>query len=140
MSASRLGAGRSPLVKSAWRPATLWGPVAVYMLVIFLASSRHEVRLPRGMTDKQVHSLGYLGLGVTVTRAFIGGLGAPVSIAHGLAAVALTAGYGATDEWHQSFVSGRTSEVADLQADTVGAMLGAAGCWLWGIIRSRSTT
>ena len=31
--------------------------------------------------------------------------------------------YGMSDEWHQSFVPGRMSDVADWAADTVGAML-----------------
>ena len=128
---------RSPGAK---RRMALWGPVAAYMLTIFILSSRTDVPLPRGLTDKQGHSLGYLGLGATVTRACIGGLGAPVSLSRGLAAMALTIAYGASDEWHQSFVPGRTADRADLRADATGAILGTAACWLWGIIRSRSTT
>ena len=31
--------------------------------------------------------------------------------------------YGVSDEWHQSFVPGRMSDIADWAADTVGAML-----------------
>ena len=31
--------------------------------------------------------------------------------------------YGATDEWHQSFVPGRDADVRDLVADAVGAAL-----------------
>jgi VanZ family protein len=92
------------------------------------------------MTDKQGHSLGYLGLGATVTRALTGGFGAQVSAAHGLAAIALTTAYGMSDEWHQSFVPGRTADITDLRADATGAILGTGVCWLWGIIRSRSTT
>ena len=133
MSAARLAAG-------ARRRAALWGPVAIYMLAIFLLSSRADAPLPEGMTDKQGHSLGYLGLAVTVARAFTGGLGAPVSVSHGLAAIAVTTAYGVSDEWHQSFVPGRTADVADLRADATGAIVGTAVCWLWGIIRSRSTT
>jgi len=124
----------------ATRRVALWGPVAVYMLAIFILSSQSDVPLPRGLTDKQGHSLGYLGLGITVTRACIGGLGAPVSLSRGLAAVALSVAYGATDEWHQSFVPGRTADLTDLRADATGAFLGTAACWLWGIIRSRSIT
>ena len=122
------------------RRVALWGPVAIYMLAIFILSSQSDVPLPHGLTDKQGHSLGYLGLGMTVTRACIGGLGAPVSLSRGLAAVALSVAYGATDEWHQSFVPGRTADLTDLRADATGALLGTAACWLWGIIRSRSIT
>ena len=124
----------------AKRGVVLWGPVAVYMLAIFILSSQSDVPLPHGLTDKQGHSLGYLGFGVTVTRACIGGLGAPVSLSQGLGAIALTVAYGVSDEWHQSFVPGRTADLADLRADATGAFLGTAACWLWGIIRSRSIT
>ena len=134
-------ATRAPrLTTGAKRRMALWGPVAVYVLAIFILSSQADVPLPRGLTDKQGHSLGYLGLGITVTRACIGGLGAPVSLSRGLAAVALSVAYGATDEWHQSFVPGRTADLTDLRADATGAFLGTAACWLWGIIRSRSIT
>jgi VanZ family protein len=34
--------------------------------------------------------------------------------------------YGVSDEFHQSFVAGRDSEVLDWVADTVGAAVGAA--------------
>lgn len=37
--------------------------------------------------------------------------------------------YGASDEWHQSFVPGRSADVWDWVADTLGAML-AMGIWL----------
>jgi VanZ family protein len=110
------------------------------MLVIFLISAQSDPPLPSTMTDKQGHSLGYFGLAVTMTRALSGGLGAPVSMSHGLAAVAMVTAYGASDEWHQSFVPGRSSDIKDLRADATGAIAGTALCWLWGIIRSRSTT
>jgi VanZ family protein len=110
------------------------------MLVIFILSARPDPPLPASITDKQGHSLGYFGLGITVSRALAGGLGMPLSITQALGAVALTTAYGASDEWHQSFVPHRTSDLEDLRADAIGAILGTAGCWLWGIIRSRSTT
>jgi VanZ family protein len=34
------------------------------------------------------------------------------------------AGYGALDEWHQSFVPGRDANLGDWMADVVGVMLG----------------
>lgn len=42
-----------------------------------------------------------------------------------LIVVALTLGYGCTDEFHQTFVEGRDSSVLDLIADTVGGIIGA---------------
>jgi hypothetical protein len=43
-----------------------------------------------------------------------------------LVAVALTACYGATDEWHQAHVPGREPDLRDWGADAAGALAGAA--------------
>jgi VanZ family protein len=108
------------------------------MAVIFIVSSQSDPPLPEGMSDKQGHSIGYSALGVLVARAMAGGLGASMSPLQAAASVAATTAYGASDEWHQSFVPGRESDVADVWADAVGATFGTATCWAWGIIRSRS--
>jgi VanZ family protein len=39
--------------------------------------------------------------------------------------------YGATDEIHQFYVPGRTMEVYDWIADTLGGLLGSQACRLW---------
>jgi VanZ family protein len=52
--------------------------------------------------------------------------------------VIITTLYAISDEWHQSFVPGRDADLHDVWADAIGAVAGAAGCWAWGIIRSRS--
>jgi VanZ family protein len=41
-------------------------------------------------------------------------------------AIAVGTAYGASDEWHQSFVPNRSSDSGDLAADAVGAAAGAA--------------
>jgi VanZ family protein len=48
-------------------------------------------------------------------------------------AVVITSIYGMTDEWHQSFVPGRSVDIADWVADTLGAMLAVAlyARWSW---------
>ncbi len=46
-----------------------------------------------------------------------------------LLAVLLSSAYGATDEWHQSFVPHRSCDVFDWVADTVGATLGVTVCF-----------
>lgn len=120
------------------RRVWLWGPVLMTMAAIFAASARSDLRPPDGITDMQAHSAGYAGLGALVTRALTGGFGARVSWVRALSAVAITTGYGGTDEWHQSFVPGREADLRDVWADALGAMAGTAGCWAWGIIRSRS--
>jgi VanZ family protein len=120
------------------RRAWLWGPVLAAMTAIFIASAQPDLRPPEGVTDKQAHSTAYAVLGVLVARALAGGLGAPLSWWRAAGAVAITIAYGGTDEWHQSFVPGRDADLHDVWADAIGAVAGAAGCWAWGIIRSRS--
>ena len=41
----------------------------------------------------------------------------------GLAALAMSAGYAMTDEWHQSFVAGRGPSPVDVGIDTLGAAI-----------------
>ena len=121
-----------------WRRAWLWGPVVVGMAAIFVASSQSDLAPPQGVTNEQAHSTGYAGLGALVTRAIAGGFGRPVSLARAVSAVLITTLYGCSDEWHQSFVPGREADPRDVWFDAIGAVAGTAGCWAWGIIRSRS--
>ena len=118
--------------------AGLWGPVVAYMALIFAISAQQQPPLPPQLSDKQGHSLGYMGLAVTVGRALAGGLTAGASLPAAAGAWAIASAYGATDEWHQSFVPGRSADVHDWFADATGALIGAGACWAWGIIRSRA--
>jgi VanZ family protein len=120
------------------RLASLWLPVVAYMGLIFFLSAQSNPPLPPQVSDTQGHSIGYMGLAVTVTRALAGGLWTGASGGAAAGAWAIAAAYGATDEWHQSFVPGRTADVHDWYADALGACVGAGACWAWGIIRSRT--
>jgi VanZ family protein len=71
--------------------------------------------------DKVVHFSVYGLLGVLTCRTRRGAGWA-------ILAVVLTSLYGASDEWHQSFVPGRAAGVADWMADTLGAVV-AVGCY-----------
>lgn len=110
-------------------------PAAIYMLLIFLLSGRSDLQgVPALVSDKAAHFAAYMVLGVLLVRA-IGGRGwkrpgLPVV----LAAAAIAAAYGATDELHQRFVPGRSSEALDLLADAAGGLSGAGAVYAWGII------
>jgi len=117
--------------------AGLWGPVVAYMALIFVLSAQPQPPLPPRISDKQGHSIGYFGLAVTVSRALAGGLAGGVTLPAAAAAWTIASAYAATDEWHQSFVPGRSADVHDWYADTAGALIGAGACWAWGIIRAR---
>jgi len=117
----------------------LWGPPILYMLAIFHFSSESEP-LPivtQHVWDKALHLLEYAGLGLLWCRACRGeGAGWPLAL---LLAIVATSLYGASDEWHQSFVPLRDSDVHDWVADTIGAAAGVA--LYFGVLRgTRSRT
>jgi VanZ family protein len=112
----------------------LWGPVVLYMGIIFYMSSQPEVTIPAALTDKSSHSLAYTFLGVLIVRARAGGLPARITARDAFVAVLLTTAYGVSDEIHQMYVPGRSADVYDLYADAIGGGIGAFCCWLWGII------
>jgi VanZ family protein len=107
------------------------------MAVIFFISSLQDPQIPGGVSDASGHGLGYFLLGVTVVRAVAGGLPRRITLRSALLAIAITVGYGVTDEVHQSFVPGRSAERADVYADASGALLATIACWAWGIISTR---
>ncbi len=77
--------------------------------------------------DKLLHLGAYAVLGALVAGALAARIGGARAV--GLAAL-IAAGYGATDEWHQSYVPGRDADPADWAADAVGAIAGASAAVL----------
>jgi VanZ family protein len=116
----------------------LWGPVIAYMVLIFFESSLSNAPLPPDVSDKSAHLGGYMLMGVLAVRAVHGGLPARVTARGAVMAMLITIGYGAFDEFHQSFVAGRTADVFDLLADATGGLIGLIGCWAWGILWLRA--
>jgi VanZ family protein len=104
-----------------------WIPAILYMAGIFVVSSIPDLGpLPGGVSDKSGHTLAYAGLGGLLLFALAQGRVDGVTLRRAGLAVALATVYGITDECHQSFVPGRSPEVADVIADAVGATLGVA--------------
>jgi VanZ family protein len=107
------------------------------MAMIFFVSSLPKAPLPPTVSDKSGHLLAYLGLSVLAVRAVAGGFSRRVTGRVALGALIITIGYGAFDEIHQWFVPGRSAELADWYADSIGAFAGVVASWAWGIIRPR---
>jgi VanZ family protein len=108
------------------RRAWFWLPPLVYMAAIFHFSSESQPlpAMTAHVWDKLLHFTEYAGLGLLWCRALRSErLGWTAAI--GLAALTAAA-YGASDEWHQSFVPLRDSSVRDWLADMLGGALGAA--------------
>jgi VanZ family protein len=117
-----------PLLRRLW----LWGPVIAQMAIIFVFSSIPDIgELPGGTPDWFGHAAGYAILGGLLLRALAGGRRTGVTSRVVLAATVLATLYGATDEWHQSFVSGRTPASGDLAVDAFGSAVAAGLGWLW---------
>jgi len=112
--------------KSWYSRLTLVLPVA-YMAGIFYLSSKKGSGLSLPAPDYIMHALLYAGLGVCWRLALSTGLGLPRRRAIFLVLVVATI-YGVTDEWHQSFVPGRSPELSDLVADSAGAVVSQV-CW-----------
>jgi len=106
------------------RRLRLWGPVALWAAVLFLASSRSELGPAGRLPDWATHGASYLVLGFLVARALAGGMGRPPSAPRAALAVLLATLYGASDEWHQRFVPGRDASLGDVAKDAGGALLG----------------
>jgi VanZ family protein len=104
----------------------LWGPALAQMAVIFVASSVPNLsRLPGGLSDKLGHFVGYALLSALLVRALAAGRWAGVTWRAAVVAWGVSAAYGASDEWHQRFVPGRSTSWLDLSADALGAAAAA---------------
>lgn len=124
------------VARSRW---WLWGPVALYMAVLFGFSSISELPPgPEGIDDKTEHFVAYAGLALTALRATSGGAIGGITAGPAAAAWAIASAYGVTDEFHQAFVPNRSADLLDWRADTLGAGGAVLGAWAFGIIsRSR---
>ncbi len=99
-----------------------FAPLILYSVIIYVQSAQSQAPVPDlGFTwqDKVYHVCGYGLYGLLTQYA--------LAERPRLQAVVLTlligAVYGALDEWHQSFVPGRSSEIADWLADLLGIVL-----------------
>lgn len=104
------------------RLLSLWTPVVAYLAFIYLVSAQESVPGAAMFSDKLLHVVGYAPLALFAMRAFHGGIQAPRT-GPTVAAGALVAAWAISDEIHQSFVPGRSSEVLDVVADIAGFAL-----------------
>ncbi len=104
-------------------PAALWGSL------IFVLSSRPrlpDLPITFDGIDKAAHAL-FFGILCAWVVFGVGHRGRAAL----LVGVFVTSLYGAFDEVHQMFVPGRSPDILDWIADTVGAVLAATAIRLW---------
>jgi VanZ family protein len=108
-------------------------PMLVCMGMIFFLSHQPGDRLDLSLfpgVDKVSHALAYGLLSLTVILAFSKEVRARRSGLVCAVAVLVPALYGISDEYHQSFIAGRSTELADLAADAFGALV-VSSVWLF---------
>jgi len=101
-----------------WLPPLLWAGV------ILIGTSLPGNSLPQQITlyDKVLHFSIYALLGLLLSRQIgeVTGRWRAAALA-----VVIAVAFGAADEWHQRFIPGRSTELADWRADSIGAVSGA---------------
>jgi VanZ family protein len=105
-----------------------WLPVIAWCLLIFgqSAFATPDIGPPWPFFDKMAHTGIYALLGLLLCRALNTLAGWDARTFRLLVtATLLTALYGLSDEWHQSFVPERHAEAADLLADLLGGLIGS---------------
>jgi len=106
------------------RPGLIWGMLIGYCGLVFIGSSVSHV--PEELCvvpDYVLHSVEYLIMGFLAHLAF---RTRPLAYSRGISsvlAVLFCLAYAASDEFHQSFVGGRTPSIRDIGADVAGAFV-----------------
>lgn len=105
-------------------------PLVVYAALIFVQSSfsSQEILPAFAFSDKLLHLAGYALLGALAVRAFKREFKEPQKMRITLYAALFATLYGASDEFHQSFVAVRRADVMDFLFDSIGSSIGA---WLF---------
>ena len=111
-----------------------WLPVIVWMSVIFAGSSIGNVprvggRATDSLMHRAAHVLEFTALGALLLRAL--SKDKPVKKRDVLLALLIVALYGASDEFHQRFTPGRSSEGLSVLFDAAGGLLGVLAYRWW---------
>lgn len=119
-------------------PALLWA------VIIFIASSIPASKLPKFtnyVDDKVIHISIFLVFGLLVYRALEPHLKTDrFNWGRLLLSISAVIVYGISDEIHQGFVPGRTVDVLDATADSIGGILSATLIYLLFRLKARKLT
>ena len=116
-----------------WLPPLLWAGVILFVTSI----PGHYVPHELSPYDKAAHFAMYGFFAVLLTREIVQVTGRWRAA---IMALAIAVTFGAADELHQRFIPGRSSELADWRADSVGAAGGALLFALYSRFRRSRTT
>ncbi len=105
-----------------------WTPVVLWMALIYYSSSIRGEDMPKidiPNIDKFFHFVEYFILGALLVRAFAQASDKANFKRILLLSILIASIYGALDEFHQRFVSGRSPEIFDILSDIIGSLLGS---------------
>ena len=109
-------------------------PVLVVMGIIFFLSNQPDASLavPRFFgSDKIFHIIAYGALAAAAVFAVADKLFPDYSHKTSIKILVFCTVYGMSDEFHQTFIAGRTASVFDLFADSFGACLVLGVVFIW---------
>lgn len=100
-------------------------PPLVWMGVIYLLSDQPALPYPQDLDSRLVSIAGHFSVFAVLAVLFWWALGLTgvTGTRRKVLAVGLAILYGVVDEWHQSFVPGRTPDVYDVLTDAAGAVV-----------------
>lgn len=98
-----------------------WMVLPAYCGLIFWLSAQEQLPMPEvfNFQDKVLHFGAYFMMAIFAWRSFRHSSLSEWNLA--LISFLFCSVYGMSDEWHQSFVLGRTSSIGDWLADSFGA-------------------
>ncbi len=111
--------------------------MCLVMGAIFFLSHQpgNELKLPLFVgADKLLHATAYGVLAITSIFALPKTFKTTFPLPTAFLVVFICLLYGITDEYHQSFIPGRSPDIFDVIADTVGAMI---VCTIWYLRKSQ---
>ncbi len=113
-----------------WLPLLLWMGVVLGIGGAVALPLRTEDDVFRLLVRKGIHVGEYAVLGWLVYRALAQG-SHRFRAGLALAVLLLTVGFGAVDEWRQTFIRGRSGRPLDVGIDALGAGLGLLCSLIW---------
>jgi VanZ family protein len=108
----------------------IWGPLVIYVGVIFYLSSLSSIPWAGWSPDYVSHSVEYCGLAILVARALNDGLDRPVPARRLAIAFLLTIACAALDESWQYFTPNRFADYRDVISDAAGSAVGIGMLYL----------
>ncbi len=98
---------------------------------LFPSATPHQITIAHEIVRKLAHVTEYFLLGLLLFRAFKSDSTGPTVWRFAIYALAVVALYALTDEFHQTFVLGRTPSIVDVGIDTFGGFLAQCVSITW---------